>query len=151
MMFAPGAKPAMVCTSRSVSGSSPLPPPSTASFVTVPVCVTCAADRYALVYVAFTGSSITIAAVSPAPLQPCCTGKSNGFATPVASVPDEFVNGPLSGAALLQLPLGVEVGLAVGVGVGLAVGVGVGFVVGVGVGLAVGVGVGLAVGVGVGF
>jgi hypothetical protein len=86
-------------------------------------------------------------------LHPCCTGKSNGFATPVASVPYEFVSGPLSGAALLQ-PLGDAVGLAVGeaVGVGLAVGVavGVGLAVGdaVGVGLAVGFDVGVAVGVG---
>src|ERR1700722_6472857 len=46
MMFAPGARPEIVWTSRSVSASSPLPPPSTASFVTVPSCVTCDAVRY---------------------------------------------------------------------------------------------------------
>src|ERR1700744_766266 len=93
---------------------------------------------------------MTIAAVYPAPLQPCCTGKSNGFATPVASVPDEFVSGPLSGAELLHPAPGVEVGCAVGVAVGLAVGVAVGPAVGVSVGCAVGVAVGFAVGVGAG-
>src|ERR1700677_4071677 len=91
---------------------------------------------------------MTIAAVSPAPLQPCCTGKSNGLAPPVASVPSEFVSGPLSGAEPLHPEPGVDVGCAVGVAVGLAVGVAVGCAVGVAVGLAVGVAVGLAVGVG---
>ena len=55
---------------------------------------------------------MTIAAVSPAPLQPCCTGKSNGLATPVASVPSELVSGPLSGAAPLHPEPGVDVGCA---------------------------------------
>src|SRR5579883_1152161 len=89
---------------------------------------------------------MAIAAVYPAPLHPCWTGKSNGLATPVASVPYEFVSGPLSGEAPLQPLPGVDVGLAVGVGVGLAVGCDVGVAVGVGVGFGVGVGVGLGVG-----
>src|ERR1700760_4724478 len=88
---------------------------------------------------------MTTAAVKPAPLQPCCTGKSKGFATPVASVPFEFESGPLSAAAPLQPLDGVAVPVGVGVGDGEGVGVGVGDgpPVGVGFGLGVGDGVGV--------
>jgi hypothetical protein len=68
------------------------------------------------------------------------------LATPVASVPLEFVRGPLSAAVPVQ-PLAGElvgdaVGEAVGDDVGDAVGLAVGEVVGLVVGLAVGDGVG---------
>jgi len=67
------------------------------------------------------------------------------LATPVASVPEELVSGPLRGADPVQPLPGVGVGAVVGVAVGAVVGVAVGPAVGVAVGLAVGDGDGLGV------